>query len=104
MPIDPDFMNKLQKHGDHNEHTVWGEVKPPKQLWIHGTDVAVDHDLCDGDGVCVDVCPVNVFEMIDTPGHPLSEKKSDPIRESKCIFCLACEVQCPTEAIKVTPK
>ncbi len=56
MPIYPEFMNKLSKHEEHNGHTVWGEVEPPKKLGIHGTHVAVDQDLCDGDEICVDVC------------------------------------------------
>jgi NAD-dependent dihydropyrimidine dehydrogenase PreA subunit len=104
MPINPEFMTKLKKNGDHNGHAIWGEVKPPEKLGVHGTNVAVDHDVCNGDGVCVAVCPVNVFEMIETPGHPESDKKSDPARESDCIACMACETQCPTQAIKITPK
>jgi NAD-dependent dihydropyrimidine dehydrogenase PreA subunit len=103
MPIDPEFMKKLEKTGEHRGHAVWGKVNPPAKLGIHGTTVAVDWDVCDGDEVCVGVCPVNVFEMVDTPGHPTSSKKSDPVRESECIQCLACEVQCPTQAIKITP-
>ena len=103
MPIDPDFQKNRQVVGEHNGHKVWGPVEPPTKLGIHGSIVAVDFDECNGDNICVDVCPVDVFEMIDTPGHPKSEKKSDPIRESECIFCMACEVQCPEGAIKVIP-
>jgi len=102
MPIDPDFVKKLKKHGQHGGHDVWGEVDPPEKLGIHGTNVAVDHDLCDGEATCVGACPVNVFEMIDSPGHPRSAKKSDPVRESDCIFCMACEISCPPKAIKIT--
>ena len=102
MPIDPDFMKKLKKQGQHNGHEVWGKVKPPKKLGIHGTNVTVDHEVCDGDAICVQVCPVNVYEMIDSPGHPKSDKKSDPVRESDCIFCMACEISCPPKAIKIT--
>ena len=63
MPIDPDFMKK-SKVDTHNGHDVRGEVNPPKKLGIHGTQVAVDQDLCNGDAICVSVCPVSVFEMI----------------------------------------
>lgn len=101
MPIDPDFMKK-PKVETHNGHDVRGEVKPPEKLGIHGTEVAVDQDICNGDAICVSVCPVNVFEMIKTPGHPLSEEKSDPVNEPECIFCRACEVNCPTQAIMIT--
>ena len=104
MPIDPAFTKTLKKSGEHNGHDVWGEVKPPEKLGVHGTNVAVDQDVCNGDEVCVGVCPVNVFDMIDSPAHPLSAKKSDPAREEDCIFCMACEVQCPSQAIKITPK
>jgi len=29
--------------------------------------------------------------------------KCDPIRESDCIDCMACETACPTLAVKITP-
>jgi NAD-dependent dihydropyrimidine dehydrogenase PreA subunit len=102
MPIDPDFMSKMKKGTEHKGHAVWGEVKPPEKLGIHGSKVAVDHDICDGTGTCLDVCPVNVFELADSPGHPVSDKKSDPVREEECILCMACESQCPVKAIKIT--
>jgi NAD-dependent dihydropyrimidine dehydrogenase PreA subunit len=130
-PIDPDFSKKLPKTGEHNGHAVWGEGverldaegKPyPTRLGIHGTAVAVDWDSCIADGACMDVCPVNVFEWALNPGFSgtgkdrvidqekdkeLWEKyrtdKSEPIRESDCIFCMACESACPVQAIKITP-
>jgi len=101
MPIDPDFMKKAST-GEHNGHKVRGAVTPPKKLGVHGTNVAVDHDSCNGDGICLSVCPMNVFEWTETPGHPLSEKKSDPAREKDCIQCMACETNCPQKAIKIT--
>jgi NAD-dependent dihydropyrimidine dehydrogenase PreA subunit len=103
LPIDPDFQSKRQVAGEHNGHKVWGPVEPPKKLGVHGTNVAVDWDVCTGDGVCIDVCPVSLFDWAEAPGHPISEKKSDPVREKDCIQCLACEMQCPTAAIKITP-
>jgi NAD-dependent dihydropyrimidine dehydrogenase PreA subunit len=102
MPIDPNFKNNRKHVGKHEGHDVWGPVEPPNVLGIHGSIVAVDWDLCNGDGTCIDVCPVAVFDWFNTPGHPKSEKKSDPIRESDCIYCMACETQCPEQAIKVT--
>jgi len=103
MPIAPDFMKK-PKSSTHKGHDVRGVVDPPEMLGIHGTQVAVDQDLCNGDAICESVCPVSVFEMIDTPGNPVSEQKSDPVNEAECIFCRACEVNCPTQAIKITEK
>ena len=128
-PIDRDFLNKPNEYpvtSEHNKHKVRGEGmqrldaegKPyPTKLGIHGTEVAVDWDCCIADGICMDVCPVSVFEWALKPGvmgtgsdlHPLEEElyekyrtdKSEPIRESDCIFCMACEVQCPVTAIKI---
>lgn len=101
MPIDPDFMKKPVA-GEHNKHKVRGAVNPPEKLGVHGTSVALDQDCCNGDGICISVCPVSVFEWVDTPGHPESDRKSDPVNEPDCIFCRACEAQCPMHAIKIT--
>ncbi len=101
MPIDPDFQKNRKIVGKHQGHDVWGPVEPPRRQGIHGTKVAVDWDTCNGDGICIDTCPVNVFEFADVPSHPTSEKKSDPAREPDCIMCHACEIQCPTKAIKI---
>lgn len=100
--IDINFRSNRQIAEDHFGHHVWGPVNTPDLLGIHGTAVAVDFDICIADGACVEACPVNVFEWFATPGHPASEKKADPTRESECIFCMACEVVCPPVAIKVT--
>jgi len=102
LPIDPDFKSKRQVVSEHNGHKVWGPVEPPQKLGIHGTFAAVDWDVCVGDGVCADVCPVSLYDMMDTPGHPTSQRKADPTRENDCIQCLACELQCPVAAIKIT--
>jgi NAD-dependent dihydropyrimidine dehydrogenase PreA subunit len=101
MPIDHDFMKK-QVVGEHHSHKVRGEVKPPEKLGVHGTSVAVDHDSCEGDGICISVCPVSVFNWVASPGHPTSNKKSDPVNEPDCIFCRACESGCPVRAIRIT--
>ena len=56
-------------------------------------EVKVDSEKCTGCGTCVDVCPVEVFEI--------KNDKSIPIRQEECIVCKACEVQCPERAIEV---
>lgn len=56
-------------------------------------EVKVDHEKCDGCGTCVDVCPVDVFE--------LKEEKSYVVNNDECLVCRACEVQCPNGAIEV---
>jgi len=107
MPgIDTEFRTTRPKIGEHQGHEVWGPEEKPGKLGIHGTWVAVDFDICNADGSCLDACPVpgNVFDWFQTPGNPVSEKKADPAREEACIFCMACESVCPVLAIKVTTK
>ena len=62
--------------------------------------VKVEWTKCNGDAVCVDVCPVEVFELQDLPEYSDSQK-SVPVREEDCILCMACVTQCPTGAITV---
>lgn len=114
--------------GEHNGHKVRAqgtsrpdaEGKPyPITNGIHGTQVAIDWDSCIADGVCMDVCPVFVFEWLLNPGQAGTGKdkvleqgsdewnqyrsdKCDPVRENDCIFCMACETSCPTLSIKIT--
>jgi NAD-dependent dihydropyrimidine dehydrogenase PreA subunit len=103
-PIDMGFKSKRQPAGKFQGIEVWGPYDAPGQLGIWGTDVCVDFDICISDGACIDACPVNVYEWLDTPGHPASEKKPFMIREKDCIFCLACENVCPPQAIKIFVK
>ena len=55
--------------------------------------VTVDKNKCDGDAVCVDICPMNVYELVDG--------KSEPVRADDCIMCMACVNACPQQAITV---
>lgn len=62
--------------------------------------VSVDLAKCNGDGVCVDICPTQVFEMKAVTGY--EGTKSVVINNDACIGCKACEVQCATQCITVT--
>ena len=101
--IDEDFKDKLSVTAKHEEYgySIWGEFTPPAKLGIHGDNVAVDFDICIADGVCIEVCPEEVFEWVEYPGHPASDKKAAPARQDKCIECMACETDCPVVAIKI---
>ncbi|QGN07066.1 ferredoxin family protein [Halorhabdus sp. CBA1104] len=103
MPIDPDFESTREVVDDHDGHDVWGPVEKPESLGIHGTHVAVDFDICLADGACLEDCPVDVFEWVETPGHSVSDRKADPARESQCIDCMLCVDVCPVDAIDVDP-
>ena len=103
-PIDTSYKSKRQKAGKFKGISVWGPMDPPGQLGIWGDSVAVDFDICIGDGACIEACPVNVYEWLETPGHEGSERKPFMAREKDCIFCLACENVCPPQAIKIFVK
>ena len=103
-PIDPSFKSKRQVVGTFQGIKVWGPIDAPGQLGIWGTEVTVDYDICVADGACIEACPVNVYEWLDTPGHPASEKKPFMIREKDCIFCMACENVCPPQCVKIFQK
>lgn len=55
--------------------------------------VFVDVDKCTGDGVCVDICPVDVFELQD--GIAIATNDQD------CIGCESCVDACEQKAITV---
>nr|WP_309298896.1 ferredoxin family protein [Desulforhabdus amnigena] len=55
--------------------------------------VTVDKDKCIGDGECVDVCPVDVYELIDG--------KAEPVNEDECLGCESCVEVCEQNAITV---
>ena len=59
--------------------------------------VKVDLEKCNGDGICVDVCPVSVFELQKIE----DTEKSIVVNEEECLLCMACVSSCPTEAIIV---
>lgn len=53
----------------------------------------VDKAKCVGCGECVDVCPVEVFEMVD--------EKSAPINAEECLGCETCVEVCEANAISI---
>jgi NAD-dependent dihydropyrimidine dehydrogenase PreA subunit len=56
--------------------------------------VEVNVEKCIGCEECVNVCPVDVFEMQD--------EKSVPVNADECIGCESCIEVCEQEAITVT--
>ncbi len=58
-----------------------------------GWNVSVDTEKCTGCGECVDVCPVEVYEIQDS--------KSVAINEEECLGCESCVEVCEASAIAV---
>jgi NAD-dependent dihydropyrimidine dehydrogenase PreA subunit len=53
--------------------------------------VEIDVGLCTGAGQCVDVCPADVYQVVE------GKVKADNIGE--CVECGACQDECPSNAI-----
>jgi NAD-dependent dihydropyrimidine dehydrogenase PreA subunit len=56
----------------------------------------ISESRCIDCGICVDVCPTNVFDA-DEHAHPSIARQSD------CQTCFLCEAHCPTDALFVSP-
>jgi NAD-dependent dihydropyrimidine dehydrogenase PreA subunit len=68
----------------------------------------LDEATCIGCGLCVEICPMDVFRMRTTVDI-LSPSKRSFARSSKayitypkdCMTCFTCELKCPVSAISV---
>lgn len=56
----------------------------------------IDLNKCDGDGICAENCPANVFE--------LKNKKSTAAHPEDCTECGICVENCPQKAIELVEK
>jgi len=56
--------------------------------------VEVDKDKCTGCEQCIDVCPVDVYEIVDG--------KSEPVNMDECLGCESCVEVCEEGAITLT--
>ena len=57
----------------------------------------IDPDLCNGCGICVETCPVDVIRMGEKGKQAIIEYPED------CMSCGWCELDCPENAIYVSP-
>ena len=54
----------------------------------------INIEKCTGCGECVEVCPVDVYELQD--------EKSTVVNGEECLGCESCVEVCETEAITIT--
>ena len=52
--------------------------------------VTVDKEKCTGDGECADVCPVDVYQLV--------EGRAEPVNEDDCLGCESCIEACDFDA------
>jgi uncharacterized protein (DUF169 family)/NAD-dependent dihydropyrimidine dehydrogenase PreA subunit len=60
-------------------------------------EIELDEARCTGCGLCVDFCPVSVFDLVLINGRKLPQA----VRASDCWACDTCVGQCPTGALRV---
>ncbi|RLI95142.1 MAG: ferredoxin [Candidatus Altiarchaeales archaeon] len=58
-------------------------------------DIKIDKDACLGCGVCVNTCPVGMYELND-------DKATIVGNLDDCTLCRACESSCPAGAITIS--
>lgn len=58
----------------------------------------IDPDLCNGCEICIDSCPMDVIRMDEKIKKVVIRYPDD------CMLCLFCELDCPQNAIYVSPK
>jgi NAD-dependent dihydropyrimidine dehydrogenase PreA subunit len=74
-----------------------GHFTPRTIAQISDAPVTVDEELCiahKGCTVCVDVCPMDLLAIDESSGKAF-------MKYDECWYCLPCEKDCPTGAIKV---
>ena len=56
-------------------------------------NITVDKALCNGCGVCVDLCPLDNLRL-DDEGYVVD-------KYNECWYCNVCEAECPQQAIRL---
>jgi NAD-dependent dihydropyrimidine dehydrogenase PreA subunit len=71
--------------------------------------VTIVEETCEGEGDCVDNCPVDILSLIARPADiPPPDTAEDPEKvatvsgdAAECTGCMACQEVCPSESITV---
>ncbi len=90
-PTLPSDLGRLFYSRGHSEMPFF-TGKYPLQPYGH---ITLDVKRCIGCGMCVQVCPMNVYQL-DTP-----RQKADLIHPQDCVNCNACVHRCPTHCLHI---
>ena len=70
----------------------------PNQLYLKERNrVSINSDCCTGCGTCVQTCPTGVFRLN-------SSGRAEIRYPDYCLSCLMCVIDCPADAITITPE
>jgi len=58
----------------------------------------ISPELCNGCKICLDCCPMDVIRFDEEKTKAYAKYPKD------CVACYNCELNCPTEAIYVSPQ
>ena len=58
-------------------------------------NITMDEEKCIGCGICIEVCPRNVYRMVP------SKNKVQLVQPEACVNCHACEKQCPVKCLEI---
>ncbi len=56
----------------------------------------IDEERCTACGICIEVCPEDVFYGSEKGEHPIRVTYPD-----ECWHCAACVIDCPTHVIRL---
>jgi DNA-directed RNA polymerase subunit D len=86
-------LEAYAKLGIGKKHVKWQPVSVSSYKYV--PEITINRRKCDNCGICVEVCPKDVLEIV--------QKKLEIVSEENCTLCKDCEVICPKSpsAIKI---